>query len=487
MLNHLSPNEIVADKDLIFTLEHIETFRDQDERLYGVVADANKKSIVEIPGKSLIRWIRRLFLYNQKKIMTSAEVDKISNCIEALCEADSVPQQAYFTRIGQRNKVLYYDLGTNSRQVVRVTHKGVKIVDNSNFFIKFKNSMPQAMPDLKTPPKQLLELLQPFFRVDSHEQLILLTVYICTCFIYTINHPILLLHGSKGSSKSTTIEIIARIIDPHSHNRLTLNPERRSLVSTLCNRYFLGFDNLRRLKGWQSDLLCNASTGGAEPMRTLYTNSDVCEVNIKGCVCLNGIDVVATEPDLLDRAIIIGLSPISERAYQTEEFIYSQLRDAMPKILGSIFNGLSDALKLYKTVENFPHARMQDFAKYGYCIAEAIGGYGDVFASEYQGNRRKASLEAKRPLLLECLCAFMRTQGEWHGTMSELYSLLQPVAIKQGYHKYDFPASPTALSRDINGITGMLADEGITICHKKGKIRTLYITNSNFEPVTINT
>lgn len=105
----------------------------------------------------------------------------------------------------------------------------------------------------------------------------------------------------------------------------TLPKDRKSIVAALSNRYFMGFDNLQVLSQWMSDLFCNVSTGGTEPMRQLFTDNQLKGISIKGCVCLNGLDVVVTKKDLLDRAILLELDRIPPCEVKTEHAYFAAL------------------------------------------------------------------------------------------------------------------------------------------------------------------
>lgn len=468
---------IASDKTLSYALSNLELFHDQDGNLHAIVKDGDKNSIVDIPGNGLERWIRRLFLRGRKTTLASSEIEKIVAYIEALSEDSTIPQRNYFTRVGQQKKILFYDLGTDSRQIIKVTKKSVEIVDNSELQILFRPSLPQILPELNANSDILLKQLKPYFRVSSEPDFLLLCVYICSCFIYQINHPILVVYGTQGSAKSTTIELVGKIIDPRRTHRATLSTDRKSMVSTIGSRYFLAYDNLRVLKQWQSDLLCCASTGGSEPMRILYTTSDVKETNLKSCIALNGISVIATEPDLLDRTILIELTRIPDDEYEPEESLYRRFHNTLPEILGAIFNTLSKALNLYDSTDSFPHTRMQDFAKYGYCIAEALGGYGDQFIQAYQENKKRSKQESRLPLVVECILSFMLYQSDWSGSMTLLYEHLSKIAKGKRGQSYDFPANPSALSREINQQKNQLKENNIIIINRHGNSRQISLQN----------
>lgn len=475
-------NGIKSDALLKDAVSNMVLFRDQNGCPHAVVNVGLQRNIIDINGERISRWLRRLFLTTRSCTCTPSDIEKVTAYIIALAEDEDIPEHPYFTRIGQIDRTLYYDLGGKDRNMVMITKEQVSVVNNSSLQIFFKKLSPHSTPNLQAQPDQLCELLNPFFRIKHKDDFLLLVVYIISCFIYDINHPILILHGREGSSKSSSVENICKIVDPHgTANRLTMNPDRRSMVAALSNRYFLGFDNLDTiLKKWQSDLLCNASTGGSEPMRVLYETNSLQEVNIKGCVCLNGLTVVATEKDLLDRAILIELERIPDNEFLLEAEIKQKFADALPDILGAIFNTLQKSLNLYETVEYYPHCRMQDFAKWGYCIAQALGGFGDVFTQRYALNREKAAQEAKPPLILECMTAFMKFQNSWYGNMTELRDALWSIAKQKGYKGIYFPASASALSRQIGYNKNLLEKEGISYSQHSSGDRKLEIVNHSY-------
>ena len=58
---------------------------------------------------------------------------------------------------------------------------------------------------------------------------------------------------------------------------------------------------------WLSDALCRLATGGGHSARTLYTDLEEISLAVKRPVILNGIEDVATRPDLAERALQIEL------------------------------------------------------------------------------------------------------------------------------------------------------------------------------------
>ncbi len=470
---------IRSDKLLNTAIKNLTLFQDQNGNRHAITTTGLNKDIIDIPGNGLERWLRRLFLMTDRTTLHPIDIKRVADYVESLTFADDVEERPYFARVGQSGATLYYNIGGTAKKVVKITPAGVELLDNSNYWVCFRPSIAQTLPNLSSKAEHLPNLLHPFFRVQKDDEWVLLMVYIITCFVCDINHPILVLYGSAGSAKSTTMETIGTIVDPNRNNRLTKSPDRRNMIAALSNRYFIGFDNLQVLKQWLSDLLCSVSTGGSEPLRQYYTTNDLTEVCLKGCVCLNGIEVVAVAKDLLDRSILIELKRIPDDEILTEAQYTLSLKEAMPQILGSIFDVLHKALAFLGNSEIAVKSRMADFLTYGYAIAESIGaGLGEKFAQAYAANKKLAEQEERLPVIVECLVSFMSYQTTWSGTMTDLRNQLQPIAKQKGFSQLEFPASASALSRQIGYARAELERQNIAISQQVGGNRIVEIRNA---------
>jgi hypothetical protein len=67
------------------------------------------------------------------------------------------------------------------------------------------------------------------------------------------------------------------------------------------------------------------------------------------CLGFNGINLVLTEPDALDRSIIIEQNRIDKKNRIPEQVILSRFYDLRPNLLGYIFDIIVKAMKLKST------------------------------------------------------------------------------------------------------------------------------------------
>ncbi len=153
----------------------------------------------------------------------------------------------------------------------------------------------------------------------------------------------------------------------------------------------MAFDNLSGIKDNLSDALCVLSTGGGFGARELYTDDDEKLFDAKRPILLNGIEDLATRPDLLDRAITLTLPVIADEQRRDENELWKQFEEVRPRVLGALLDVVSVALK------NLPNARMEskprmaDFALWITAAEPALGWKPGAFLTAYTENRGQAN------------------------------------------------------------------------------------------------
>lgn len=389
-------------------------------------------------------------------------------------------------RVASEGEDIYYDLGNNQWNAIKLNKNGVTVEQNPpTLFTRTKNMAEQVLPDLSSQPERLLELLERHFRVKSRKNLVLLGIYIVTAFIPNIGHPVLVLHGEKGAGKSTSIRLIKNIVDPAQQDLLVLPNSDADLAITLSNNYMPAFDNIDKISPAKSDILCQAATGGAFSKRKLYADNEETILSFKRAIVLNGINVVATRPDLLDRSILIELERVRKEDRQTERYIFQNFKEDLPCILGSIFNTLSKAISIRKTIKLAEVGRMADFNYWGVAVAEALGIGGEEFQKAYLHNQKSANYEAieSHPIAAAIL-SLMNERDIWQGSVSNLLEALKIEAQHNGIDMKNklWANDANVLSRRLNEIKSNLQEEGIFFNKKAtGSYKEITIENRNYK------
>ena len=85
-----------------------------------------------------------------------------------------------------------------------------------------------------------------FLNVPKEKRLLVL-VAVIALFIPDIQHPILLVHGSRGASKSTFSKVIKSLVDPETPELLSFPNSNNELIRILNRSYYIAFDNLSQI------------------------------------------------------------------------------------------------------------------------------------------------------------------------------------------------------------------------------------------------
>jgi hypothetical protein len=193
----------------------------------------------------------------------------------------------------------------------------------------------------------------------------LLKVYMISLVIPDIPHPMLQLHGEKGSTKSTLESFIKRIIDPSNPELLTIPYDRKEFVQQVSHNHTVYYDNTKVVPKWLPDEACKVVTGAGITKRKLYTDNEDVVYNFRRCIGFNGININLTESDALDRSILIELQRMKQEDRKPESKVISQFEEMLPHILGYIFDIIGKSIRIIDLINVSKLPRMADFALWG--------------------------------------------------------------------------------------------------------------------------
>lgn len=449
---------------IIKLTENFQFFTNELEEPYAAIQKDNHCEVLDMKSHKFKLNLTKLF-FDCKN--SAPGLDGLSQALKVLemKAAFSGSERKLQRRISEEQDNFYYDLCDANWRVVQVNAEGCHIESNPPIlFTRNKNMDQQTEPDFSVEPKNLVALVKKHFRFKKESDTILFSVYLVTCFLPQIAHVILVLFGEKGAAKSTTMRMVKRIVDPAKQDLLSMPTSKADLAISLSNSYMPCFDNLDSLSAEKSDMLCMAATGGAFTKRTLYSDSDETILQFKRCVGLNGINIVATRPDLLDRSVLLELERIPKDERETEHTIWKEFEKDLPHFLGSIFNTLSAAMSLYDEVELDEVGRMADFTYWGYAIAEVLEVGGKEFLEAYLSNQDTANEEAlgSHPVAAAVI-AFMKNRNTWAASVSELLKELETVAERERINTNvkTWAKDANVLSKRLNEVKSNLEEIGI--------------------------
>ncbi len=127
-----------------------------------------------------------------------------------------------------------------------------------------------------------------------------------------------MLQGEQGTGKSTTSRVLRSLVDQSSVPLRSPPKDCRDLLVSAANNFVIVIDNLSGLKPEISDCLCRLSTGGGHDTRALFTNDEQHLVDIQRPILINGLDEIASRPDLAERSFVINL-PVIESDKRRDE------------------------------------------------------------------------------------------------------------------------------------------------------------------------
>ncbi|NOJ33023.1 MAG: hypothetical protein DA329_12895, partial [Candidatus Nitrosocosmicus sp.] len=329
---------------------------------------------------------------------------------------------------------IYYDLTDEKWRCVKITkNQRWKILDsfseerkNDNVLFTRYTQTPQSEPKRDYDHDIFDKFIQKA-NIKNKNHIILLKVVIVSLFVPKIPHPILLIHGDKGSAKSTLQKKIKLLVDPGLPELLSINFNKEEFIQQLDHNYLAFYDNVRFEPKWLSDEACKAVTEIGFTRRKLYTNNEDQIFKYIRCLSFSGINVIFTEPDALERSIMIELEEIKDEYKIPGDQIYGDFMSQIPHLLGYIFDTLSKAMHLKNSIKLEKIPRMADFAVWGEAIAQIMG---------------------YKPL--EFLEAYYENLGEQNKEIIESDSFAESLAKMIDYETTCWAGSPKMLIQNIN-------------------------------------
>ncbi len=457
----------------------INIVKDKYEAVYLVVSfQTGIIRVFPLSSKEGTIALKKVYREQFNEILTAQEVQYVVELIEII-GTDDVEQVEICKRIFNNGGQYAYELNQEGKAVW--IEDGIATTGNVEgiLFKHSANFSNQTEPNLKIEPKRLLHYVRVHFNFRSEMEVKLFTLYLVTSFWgLNINHPILVITGEKGSSKSTTMRKLEELIDPKNSVGGGIPKGADGLEIRLSNSYLLVLDNLSSLSRKVSDTLAVAATGGSVTKRALYKNIDEIVLDLKAVIAINGVSLVAKESDLLDRSLIITLKRLAPKEIRTEEELWNEFENDKPDILGCCFKTLAVALNDEEPVKTQELIRMADFHVACIKVGRALG-ISEREVSEIlwqnQSNVNKCTLDEDTVAL--CVIELMKKRTLYTNSVSGLLCDLQDIVYDNGMTSMVLPKTPNHLSNRLSKVKSNLQSEyGIRYTIKnKGTFKEIQI------------
>jgi hypothetical protein len=429
----------VADKlvDLV-TQNSNSFFKDQYDTAYARIHNSDHNEIVRVEGGKFKRYLIRLFHESENKV---ANAEAVTNAVQVLQAKAEYNGETYplSVRVASYNGAFFYDLTNPKWQCIKITKQDWELVDKTPvpLFTRY-NQTPQVQPS-RDYESDIFDRFMNLTNIKNEDDKKLLKVYIVSLIIPDIQHVILQTYGEKGGAKSMLEVLIKELVDPSKPKLLSVHKDRMEFIQQVAQTHVAFYDNLKYTPQWLSDEVCRAVTGSGSSKRKLYTDDEAIVFEYMRCLGFNGINLILTESDALDRSIIIEQNRIDKKNRIPEQVVLARFYDIRPKLLGYIFDIIVKAMKIKSTLSLDEFPRMADFALWGEAIARAMGYEEMEFIRIYNENTGKQNAEAiENSVLGQVITRFLNGLPDidinkgfcYQGTTSQFLDELNTIAIK---------------------------------------------------------
>jgi hypothetical protein len=393
-----------------------ELFHDHGGDAYAKVNTGTRTAVLAINSAEYREVLgREYYRLTGRGANRNAVSDAVAT-LSAIARFDGVEEPVYL-RVADTAAGIEIDLGDDTGDAAIVTKEGWRIGTPTVNFRRSGKPLPLPRPTIAE-----FSLIWRHINV-AEEDRPLIAAWLLAALRSCGPYPILLLIGEQGTGKTATSRALKRLTDPSA---VMLRPpprEDRDLQVAAIASWTVALDNLSGLNPQLSDCLCRIATGGGFAARKLYSDTDETLIEIQRPVIINGIDDIASRPDLADRCLHLLLPPLVSR--KTESEMSSGFQDDAPAIFAAILDGLALAIKDHATVRLAKLPRMADFATWAAAGVPALGFTADEFSTAYTRNRdHLADLAVDASPVASSLVLFMAARDTWTGSSAELLGRL---------------------------------------------------------------
>ena len=316
-------------------------FRSREGVVFADIYNGPVRQTWPIQSKQFAQWLSAAYFEVERKTATRAELNSAIDVIDAGGLRD-LPVHDVFVRVGQLGDRLYLDLADDEWSAIEIDLSGWRVVRNPP--VRFERT--PGMRALPVPEAGgSIEMLRSFVNLDDEQGFVLVVAWLLAAVHQKIEKPILAIRGGEGSAKSTLVEILRGLVDPHDPPYTALPRTDPKLQAAAADAYCQAYDNISGLPASMSDALCRFVTaGGNQP------------------VIINGISDIITRPDLADRCVFIGCAPIPDWQRRTLADVMATFASARPQILGALLDAVVHGLQ-NQAQRPTPLPRMADFAQ----------------------------------------------------------------------------------------------------------------------------
>jgi hypothetical protein len=428
----------------------------QDQKQFAPI----NNYLIKIDSEEFKDWLAYECYENYSKTLNNTVIEGVRRVVKIKAKLNGQLVTVY-NRVGVIDNVVYIDMGTIDRKIIRVDSEKWEIMNLSKKIFFDRNKEMLELPE-PTSGGDLKELLQYLPKMNEGEQCLVLS-WLVASFIEHIERAFLLIEGAAGSGKTTTAIILKSLIDPKENATVSSNDNENEVAQIINHQYLPLFDNITSFSRKISDLSCRAFSRGSHTKKQLYTDDQDFSLTLSGNMIITSIRFLKPKGDFLDRCykIIIDKHDQSSRSREQYEKLFAEVK---PRIFGALLTVLSATLKEASQIEITAKYRTVDFDRYALAAARAMGFDDSLFhsARKHCEKIKIISITSSTPLIEALHNFLMANDGHYTGYMSTLLKELPQYTSEPD----DLPKQSNALSRKINEIMPELNGAGIQAVKK---------------------
>ena len=394
-------------------------FKDLEGNAWARIPVKQHHEVYRITSREFENWLLGEYYSAHNSIPSPNTTTSAKNVLQAQAQFNGDAREV-FTRYAYVNDCIYLDMCDADWRSIKISSSGWEIqLIPDVMFRRAAKSLPLPEPQ----KGGSVDDLRPYLNEKiTDAEFALIKAFIHGCLMPVGGFVLLDLEGEKGSCKSTMTKLLRGIFDPVKGMLLSLPKSEQDLAVAANTSRILSYDNLTGLSAGMSDALCRLSTGGGVGARKLYSDDDEAILDVKRPVIFNGIDSIATKPDLLDRCVIINLQEVGDSQRIDEDTFWKDYETQRPFILGAFLNAACESLKNKNHTQLKRLPRMADFFKWVMSAKDALNfknSSGDEidFASIYSANRVEATeIALEADALAGAIKARLAAAGDFSGS-----------------------------------------------------------------------
>lgn len=416
-------DETVADKLIALARSQCQFLHDAQREPYAVFEAGGARQVYGVLSSGFSDYLSHAYYSEHDRAPTESSLKVALATLRGQAQFEGETCEV-FTRIAKTDTGYWLDLCNDAWQCVQITATGWAVVAAAGAPLFTRSASMRPLPVPQRGGK--LDALWPLVNIPLADQSMVLA-WMLECLRADTPHVVLELVGEQGSAKSSTQRALRRLIDPNQADLRAAPKSVEDVWIAARNSHMVSLENLSHLQAPYQDALCVLATGGGYSARTLYTNAEETIIELRKPIMLNGISVIVTAQDLLDRCLHIDLPTIRSRELAGD--IETRFEAAQPALVGALLDLFVKVLAALPGVVIAPEQRprMADFAALGEAVFRVQGQPAGAFLSRYGAMRKDGVLRTidASPVGAAISAFLTEVTGGFNGTLSELLDRLE--------------------------------------------------------------